>query len=290
MSFLEIPPPFLFILVGLLGLSVGSFLNVVVYRLPVMMERDWRCQCREIMGLEEENGSAPAQPFNLMTPASTCPHCGHAIRWWENIPLLGFLLLRGRCSGCRKPISPRYPIVEAITAILSLMVVWQLGPTLQAAALLPLTWALIALTLIDIDHQLLPDSITQPFLWLGLLLGIPAIFISAEQAILGATIGYLSLWSFYWLFKLVTGKEGMGYGDFKLLTLFGAWAGWQKVFTIILLSSLVGAFIGIALIVFKGHDKRKPIPFGPYLAIAGWIALLWGDRIIGAYFALSGLS
>ncbi|MBU0500629.1 MAG: A24 family peptidase [Gammaproteobacteria bacterium] len=281
-------PPFLFLLVGLVGLCVGSFLNVVAHRLPIMLERDWRGQCREILGLEGSLDE-PAAAFNLMSPASRCPHCGHGIRWWENIPLLSYMILRGRCSGCSKPISLRYPLVEAVTALLSLIVVWQLGPTPQAAALLPLTWALIALTLIDLDQQLLPDSITLPFLWLGLLLGLPAVFIDAGQAILGAAVGYLSLWGFYWLFKLITGKEGMGYGDFKLLALFGAWAGWQKVFLALILSSLVGALIGIALILLMGHDKRKPIPFGPYLAIAGWISLLWGDGIVRSYLAFSGL-
>lgn len=282
-------PPFLFLFVGLLSLSVGSFLNVVAYRLPVMMERDWRGQCREIMGLEATKEPGEVEGFNLMIPASRCPHCGHGIRWWENIPLLGYLLLRGRCSSCRKPISPRYPLVEASTALLSILVVWQLGPTPQAAALLPLTWALIALTLIDLDRQLLPDIITLPFLWLGLLLGLPAVFIDAEDAILGAAVGYLSLWGFYWLFKLLTGKEGMGYGDFKLLALFGAWAGWQKVLLTLVLSSLIGALIGIALILFLGHDRRRPIPFGPYLAIAGWVGLLWGDGIVRAYLVYSGL-
>ncbi|MEO5343959.1 MAG: A24 family peptidase, partial [Gammaproteobacteria bacterium SHHR-1] len=231
-------PWLLYLLTGLLALLVGSFLNVVIHRLPQMMEQDWKGQCRELLELPAE---ADPPRYNLLVPRSRCPHCNHAIRWWENIPLLGWLLLRGRCSACAKPIGLRYPLVEGLSALLSLVVVWQLGPTLQAAALLLLTWALIAMSLIDIDHQLLPDSLTQPFIWLGLLLAIPGLFIGAEQAILGAAVGYLSLWSFYWLFKLLTGKEGMGYGDFKLLALFGAWAGWADVFLIILLSSVVGA-------------------------------------------------
>lgn len=281
--------PFLYIVAGLFSLAIGSFLNVVIHRLPIMMERDWRSQCDELFGLAGNKESDNSRPYNLITPSSRCPHCNHIIRWWENIPVLSYLILSGRCSECKQSISLRYPLVELVTAILSAIVIWQLGPTIQAAALLPLTWALIALTLIDFDHQLLPDSITLPFLWLGLLLAIPAIFIPVEQAIIGAAVGYLSLWSFYWLFKLLTHKEGMGYGDFKLLAMFGAWVGWTKVFVIILLSSFVGAVIGIGMIVFTGHDKRKPIPFGPYLAIAGWITLLWGNEIIAAYLKISGL-
>jgi leader peptidase (prepilin peptidase)/N-methyltransferase len=279
-------PWLLYLLTGLFSLLVGSFLNVVIHRLPQMMEQDWRGQCRELLNLPAE---AEMPRFNLLTPASRCPHCNHAIRWWENIPLLSYALLHGRCSACQQAISLRYPLVEGLTALLSLAVVWQLGPTLQAAALLLLTWALIAMSLIDIDHQLLPDSLTLPFMWLGLLLAIPGLFIGAEQAIIGAAVGYLSLWSFYWLFKLLTGKEGMGYGDFKLLALFGAWAGWADVFLIILLSSVVGAAFGIGLILLRGHDRQTPIPFGPYLAIAGWVALLWGDSITRHYLQFAGL-
>lgn len=265
---------------------VGSFLNVVIHRLPQMMEADWKAQCRDLLALPSEEAK-PA--YNLIKPGSSCPHCDHGIRWWENIPLLSYLLLRGRCSSCHRPISLRYPLVEALTALLSMVVVWQLGPTVQAAALVLLTWALIAMSLIDFDHQLLPDSLTLPFMWLGLLLSIPALFLSAEQAIIGAAVGYLSLWSFYWLFKLLTGKEGMGYGDFKLLALFGAWAGWTDVFLIILLSSVVGATFGLGLILFRGHDRSIPIPFGPYLAIAGWATLLWGDQITSGYLHFAGI-
>ncbi|MBF0256005.1 MAG: prepilin peptidase, partial [Gammaproteobacteria bacterium] len=203
--------------------------------------------------------------------------------------VISYLLLKGRCSSCHAPISLRYPLVELLTVILSLIVLWQLGPTLQALALMVLTWALIALSLIDIDHQLLPDSLTLPFMWLGLILSIPALFVSADQAIIGAAVGYLSLWSFYWLFKLLTGKEGMGYGDFKLLALFGAWAGWADVFLIILMSSVVGAVFGLGMVLLRGHDRRVPIPFGPYLAIAGWISLLWGDQITSRYLQFAGL-
>lgn len=289
LSEMLLDPAMTYFAIGLISLAVGSFLNVVVHRLPIMLERDWRSQCHELLHPDTSEAAAPEAPYNLMIPPSRCPRCGHGIRWWENIPVISYLWLRGRCSACQAPISLRYPLVESATVVLSLVVVWQLGPTLQAAALVVLTWALIALTLIDLDHQLLPDNITLPFLWLGLLLGIPGLFLSADQAIIGATVGYLVPWSFYWLFKLLTRKEGMGYGDFKLLALFGAWAGWSKVFVILLLSSLVGAVIGIGMILFLGHDKRKPIPFGPYLAIAGWITLLWGDSIIRTYIAFAGL-
>lgn len=279
-------PALLYLGAGMLGLMVGSFLNVVIHRLPLMMERDWRHQCRELLQLQP----APPEPrLNLILPPSHCPHCQQPIRWWHNIPVLSYLLLRGRCAQCRQAISPRYPLVEALSGLLSVIVVWQLGATPQAAALLPLTWALLALSLIDLDHQLLPDAITLPFLWLGLLLAIPDLFVTTEQAILGVCLGYLSLWAFYWLFKLITGKEGMGYGDFKLLALFGAWAGWDKVLLIILLSSVVGALVGLAMILFLGHDRRVPIPFGPYLAIAGWVGLLWGDQITGAYLRFAGI-
>jgi leader peptidase (prepilin peptidase)/N-methyltransferase len=280
-------PLLFYLLVGLLSLMVGSFLNVVIHRLPQMMAQDWKSQCRELLELPP----ADAEPaYNLITPRSCCPHCQQLIRWWENIPLLSYLRLRGRCAHCQNPISLRYPLVELTTMLLSLVVAWQLGAGLQAIFLILLTWALVALSLIDLDHQLLPDSITLPFLWLGLLLGIPGIFLSAEQALIGAATGYLSLWSFYWLFKLLTGKEGMGYGDFKLLALFGAWAGWSDVFVIILLSSMVGAIAGVGLILFKGHDRRVPIPFGPYIALAGWITLLWGDQITGRYLQFAGLA
>lgn len=277
------------ILAGIYGLMIGSFLNVVIYRLPIMMERDWRSQCDELFGLADNDKKNDPTTYNLSTPSSRCPHCGHVIRWWENIPVISYLWLKGKCSECSEPISIRYPTVEAMTALLSVIVVWQLGPTIQAVALLLLTWGLIALTMIDVDHQLLPDSITLPLLWIGLLLSIYEVFIPADEAIIGAIAGYLSLWSFYWLFKLLTGKEGMGYGDFKLLAMFGAWVGWKSVFLIILLSSFVGAIIGIAMILFAGHEKQKPIPFGPYLAIAGWLALLWGDEIIHSYLVFSGL-
>jgi leader peptidase (prepilin peptidase)/N-methyltransferase len=280
---------FLLLAVTLIGLSVGSFLNVVVYRLPVMMERDWKKQCRELLELEKEEDRSQ-EPFDLIRPRSRCPHCGHQITALENIPILSYLILRGRCSGCGAPISLRYPMVELITAVLSFVVAWRYGFSWQTAALLPLTWALIALSLIDFDHKLLPDNIIFPFLWGGLILSLFGIFADPESAIIGAAAGYLSLWSIFQLFKILTGKEGMGYGDFKLLALFGAWHGWQYLLQIVLLSSLVGAVIGILLVLLRGHDRSIPIPFGPYLATAGWISLLWGKEINLIYLQLAGLT
>ncbi len=273
---------------ALLGLAVGSFLNVVAHRLPVMLQRDWQGQCRELLQLPPEQ--EPAELFNLSRPRSRCPHCNHKITVLENIPVLSYLFLRGRCSECNSTISVRYPIVEALTALLSVIVAWHFGPTWQAAAALLLTWILIALSLIDIDHQLLPDNIVLPAIWIGLLLSLFAIFTDPKSAILGAAGGYLSLWTIFKLFKLATGKEGMGYGDFKLLALFGAWQGWQFLLQIILLSSLVGALFGIGMILFRGRDRTLPIPFGPYLAAAGWISLLWGEQINQAYLQWAGLA
>ena len=268
---------------GLLGVCVGSFLNVVIHRLPKMMERDWLGQCAELRG---ETLPADPEPLSLAKPRSRCPDCGHQITALENIPLLSYLLiLKGKCSGCGRRISPRYPIVEAITGLLSACVAWHFGPTAQSIGALLLLWALIALSAIDLDTQLLPDSITLPLLWLGLLFNLWSTFADLPSAVVGAIAGYLALWSVFWLFKLATGKEGMGYGDFKLLALFGAWLGWQMLPAIILLSSLVGAAVGISLILVRGRDRNLPIPFGPYLAAAGWIALLWGGQITQAYLS-----
>lgn len=273
---------------AILGLLVGSFLNVVALRLPVMMERAWRRECAELRG---DGGTLPEQDaLSLLQPPSRCPHCGHAIRAWENVPVLSWLLLRGRCSACAKPISIRYPVVEAVTGLLSWVVAWQLGWGWQLAAALPLTWALIALTVIDIDHQLLPDQITLPVLWLGLLLNAFGVFTDPVSAILGAVAGYLSLWTVYQVFRRLTGKEGMGYGDFKLLALFGAWLGWQMLPQIVLISALVGSVVGITLIALRRHGRDVPIPFGPYLAAAGWIALLWGARINAGYLQFAGIN
>lgn len=280
------------LLVGILGLLVGSFLNVVILRLPVMMEREWQVQCRAL--LEQETGPAEISPeperFDLIAPASHCPRCRHKITPFENIPLLSYLLLRGKCSGCGARISPRYPLTEALTAILSLVVAWHFGFNWACLGALALTWGLIALSIIDFDHQLLPDNITQPFLWLGLTVSLFGLYTDSSTAIIGALAGYLSLWGVYQLFKLLTGKEGMGYGDFKLLAMLGAWMGWQAILPIILLSSVVGAVIGVGLIIIRGRDRNIPIPFGPYLAIAGWITLLWGQEITNAYLTWMGIS
>jgi len=264
---------------GLLGLMVGSFLNVVIHRLPRMMEREWQAQCAEL----REETVAETAPFNLVVPRSACPACGHAIAWYENIPLLSYVLLRGKCSACGVAISARYPLVELATGLLTLAAAWQFGFTWQAAAAFVLIWALIALAFIDLDTQYLPDDITLPLLWLGLLVNIGGLFVPLGEAVIGAMAGYLSLWLVYHLFRLVTGKEGMGFGDFKLLAALGAWFGWTLLPLIILCSSLVGAVIGIVLIVLGGHDRARPIPFGPYLVLAGLIALFWGQVLLKLY-------
>jgi len=273
--------------VTILGMLIGSFLNVVVYRLPIMMQRDWQSQAREVLELENEE---PAERFNLLLPDSSCPHCGHQIRAWENIPIISWLLLRGRCSGCKAPISKRYPLVELACGVLSGYVAWHFGFTWQAGAVLLLSWGLLAMSLIDADHQLLPDVLVLPLLWLGLIVNQSGLFASPGDAFWGAVAGYLSLWSVYWLFKLVTGKEGMGYGDFKLLAMLGAWGGWQILPLTILLSSVVGAVLGLIILRLRSAESGTPLPFGPYLAIAGWIALLWGDEITGSYLRFAGMN
>ena len=275
-----------------LGLVIGSFLNVVILRLPRMMEREWRQECAELLADPpgpNDSDTDPSERLSLSTPGSSCPNCGHRIRPWENIPVLSFLLLRGRCSQCATPISWRYPLIETLTALLSLIVIWQFGPTVQGAFALILTWGLIALAAIDIDTQLLPDDITLPLLWLGLLLSVQGLFVDSETAIIGAVTGYMSLWMVFHLFRLLTGKEGMGRGDFKLLALFGAWLGWQSLPQILLLSTIPGALFGIALIASGRGERRTPIAFGPFLAIAGWISLVWGQAITDAYLRWSGL-
>lgn len=280
LSLLMLQHPLLFAAIAtLFGLFVGSFLNVVIYRLPVMMQRSWRSQCQELLELKQDKQAV----FNLSRPRSRCPHCGHLIGALENIPVVSYLLQRGRCRHCGETISSRYPLIELFSALLTGITAWHFGFGWEALFAILLTWALIALSFIDIDHQLLPDDITLPFLWLGLGLSLFALFTDMQSAIIGAIAGYLSLWLVFWAFKLLTGKEGMGYGDFKLLALFGAWLGWQNLPLIILLSSLVGAVIGIAMIVLRGRDRQLPIPFGPYLAAAGWLAMIWGDAINSAY-------
>ncbi len=287
-DYLQNNPSAFFIYIGLLGLIVGSFLNVIIHRLPIMLEQDWRVQCLEFLG-QQEDSAGEKPPLTLSKPRSRCPHCNHQIKVIENIPLISYLFLRGRCSGCGASISIRYPLIELLTCLLSLAVAWRFGISSQTAAALLLTWALITLSMIDFDHKLLPDSITLPLLWLGLLLSLWGIFTTPESAIVGAVAGYLALWSVFQLFKLITGKEGMGFGDFKLLALFGGWLGWQYLPQIIMLSSLIGAIIGLTLVLLRGRDRNVPIPFGPYLAIAGWISLLWGDRINQAYLNWAGI-
>ncbi|THF63621.1 prepilin peptidase [Pseudothauera nasutitermitis] len=268
------------VLAALLGLFVGSFLNVVIHRLPRMMEREWQAQAAELRG---EDAPAASERFNLATPRSRCPHCGHLIGALENIPVASYLLQRGRCRHCQAPIGRRYPVVELLSSVLSGYAAWHFGFGLAAAGALLFLWAMIALAFIDLDTQLLPDDITLPLLWLGLAFNLSGTFTSLPSAVIGAMAGYLALWSVYWLFKLLTGKEGMGYGDFKLLAAIGAWLGWQQLPLTILFSSLVGAVIGIALIVFARHGRGTPIPFGPYLAAAGVLALFWGESITRFY-------
>jgi leader peptidase (prepilin peptidase) / N-methyltransferase len=337
-------PALLLTSVFALSLLVGSFLNVVIHRLPIMLDRQWRAQARETLAEPADSG-APAEPadsaepvdaaepadsvegtdstghhaaaapspgsltpasaqtqpsdeapYNLVVPRSACPHCGAAIKAHQNIPVLSYLMLGGRCANCRARISLRYPVVELATALLSTAVAWRYGWHWQTLAALVLTWALIALTVIDHDHQILPDAITLPLLWLGLLLALawhadlrPTIPANPASAIAGAVAGYLVLWLVYWAFKLLTGKEGMGYGDFKLLGALGAWMGWQMLPLIILLSAFTGAVVGLVLIALRGRDRSQPMPFGPYLAAAGWIAMMWGPQIMGAYLRFTGL-
>lgn len=324
MSILQIiagTPALFYTLVAFASLVVGSFLNVVIHRLPIMMEREWRESLAEfdvgpdaVVDAEQApatagsfnvaaDGSAtqeasrpagelagdlstPVERFNLAVPRSRCPDCEAPISAWQNIPIVSWLMLRGRCANCRAPISVRYPLIEAMTMLLSLVVAWQFGATSAAVLGIVVTWFLVALTMIDVDHQLLPDNLTLPLMWVGLIASLVPVFVGVREAVVGAAAGYLILWSIYWLFKLVTGKEGMGYGDFKLLAALGALLGWQALPMIILLSSLVGAVVGVSIILITRRSKEIPIPFGPYLAAAGWIAMVWGDSLQGAYLNL----
>ena len=306
-------------LVFVFSLMIGSFLNVVIHRVPIMLDREWRTQARQILSEQRTTDSGQAEdlglksdlqhsgptayslqptassPYNLFVPRSACPKCGAMITAWQNIPVISYLLLKGKCAKCGQKISPRYPVIELSTAILSALVAWKFGLVWYTGAALLLTWALIALSGIDFDTQLLPDNITLPLVWIGVLLSLaPTISDSGlppdpRSSIIGAVAGYLSLWSVFHLFKLLTGKEGMGYGDFKLFAALGAWLGWQMLPLIILLSALTGAVVGIALIVVRGRDRNIPIPFGPYLAAAGWIALMWGDELVRSYMQISGI-
>jgi len=278
---------------ALVGLVIGSFLNVVIYRVPIILEREWQAQASEVLAI----AAPPAErPFNLSTPRSACPACKAPIRAWQNIPVLSWLALGGRCAACKARISVRYPLVELATGLLSAWVAWHFGFGAAAGCALLVTWTLIALTGIDIDHQLLPDTLTLPLMWLGLLAAVVvgprygvSLPVSPKDAIIGASAGYLSLWLVYQIFKLVTGKEGMGYGDFKLFAALGAWLGFKLLPLIILLSAATGAVLGILMIVFKGRDKAAPMPFGPYLAVAGWIAMMFGDSLVSGYLRMSGL-
>ena len=269
------------------GLMIGSFLNVVIHRLPIMLMRDWRYQC-DCLIAEEEGQPEPTpttEKFNLAYPPSRCPACGNKIKIWQNIPLLSYLLLKGKCGHCGTSISLRYPIVELVTGLLTFFCIYFFGLNMQGLSACLITWCLISLTMIDYDHTLLPDNITLPLLWGGLLINYFGVFTSLENAVIGAMVGYLILWSIYWGFKLLSGIEGMGYGDFKLLAALGAWLGWQYLPIVILLSSVVGALVGVILIASGQQNKNKPIPFGPYLAVAGWITLMWGEQINTAYLS-----
>lgn len=285
-------PAFFYFTVIIFSLVIGSFLNVVIHRLPIMLLRDWRRDCREFLSEKfPDDLAAKLSPltnikFNLAEPRSACPRCGHKISAWENIPVLSYILLKGRCKACQSTISPRYPIIEAFSAVLAYAAAWKFGVSYTFVFAALLSWALLCLTLIDLDYQYLPDQITLPFLWLGIVLNLNGVYTDLHSAIIGAVAGYLSLWSVYHVFKFVTGKEGMGFGDFKLLAMLGAWLGWQMLPAIILMSSLIGSLVGILLIVFKRQAKGKPIPFGPYLAGAGWVVLLWGKDLNALYFHL----
>jgi leader peptidase (prepilin peptidase)/N-methyltransferase len=304
-------PPIFIGVVFLFSLLVGSFLNVVIHRLPIMLEADWRSQAEAILSQPNAAPGTPVVPpitahdtapaakkpkYNLMVPRSACPKCKAPITALQNIPVISWLWLRGKCAACGTPISARYPIIELFTAVASAVVAWKLGYQWYTLAALGLTWTLIAASIIDIDHQLLPDNMTLPLIWAGLLLSLAAnpevgsLPVEPRTAIIGGVAGYLSLWTVNHVFLFVTRRDvGMGYGDFKLFAVFGAWLGWQKLPLVILLSATTGAVVGICLILFRGHDRNVPIPFGPYLAAAGWIALLWGDAIVDTYMRLSGI-
>ena len=278
-------PTFYITLVFIISLMVGSFLNVVIYRLPIMMERSWQQEFQNYFQSTQQSTSIDEnlERFDLVKPDSTCPNCGHRIRAWENIPVISWLMLRGKCAKCSAAISIRYPLVELGTALLSVWVASFFGFGVASLVAVVVTWMLITMTFIDIDKMLLPDELTLPLLWLGLIISLREVFVTPADAIIGAAAGYLSLWSVYWGFKLLTGKEGMGYGDFKLLAALGAFTGWQGLPTIVILSSLVGAVVGITLILLKKNESSQAIPFGPYLALAGWITLMYGNDIQQAY-------
>ena len=269
-----------------IGLVIGSFLNVVIYRLPIMMERDWRQQCQSLLGKQDQTENKLTKPFNLVSPRSSCPHCGKLVTAVNNIPVISYLILKGKCNNCGKPISIRYPVVEILTGTLTGITAAYFGYQIEVLFACMLTWALICLAFIDLDHQLLPDDITLPFLWLGIICNMFNLYTDIYSSITGVITGYGLLWLVFIIFKTVTGKTGMGHGDFKLTAMLGAWLGWQLLPLVILLSSFLGAFIGIYMILFKRHDRKIPIPFGPFLSVAGWTALIWGMDITGFYFGL----
>ena len=278
-EFFQSSPVFLVAFVAILGLIIGSFLNVVIYRLPIMLERQWRHECRELFGNDKYTDAETVEPFNLITPRSRCPHCGQLIKALSNIPVVSFLVQKGKCRNCNHPISFRYPVVEILSALLAATVAVYYGFSMQTLFAIILTWALICLSFIDLDHHILPDDIIYPVLWLGIIANMFGLFTDIYSSLVGAILGYSILWAVFMVFKLLTGKEGMGFGDFKLLSLLGAWLGWESLPLIILVSSSTGALVGISLILFAKRDSNIPIPFGPYLAMAGWIALLWGNDL-----------
>jgi leader peptidase (prepilin peptidase)/N-methyltransferase len=286
LEFLQTTPLAFYLIMTVIGLIVGSFLNVVILRLPKMLERDWRQQCRALLKLADER-QEETQTLTLVSPGSHCPKCGHKITVLENIPVISYFLLRGACSACHQPISIRYPIIEATSGLLALFTAWHYGYGLQALLAMLLAWSLLTLSVIDIDHKLLPDDITLPLLWLGILINMRGVFTDIHSSLIGVVAGYITLWTVYMGFKILTGKEGMGHGDFKLLAMLGAWLGWQSLPLIILFSSVIGTLVGIGLIAFSKHQKNMPIPFGPFLALAGWIVLIWGHELTSVYIQWS---
>lgn len=290
LDYLAASPAALILVCVLFGLLVGSFLNVVIHRIPKMMEAAWRQEARELLEQPAPKGEAEPPIFNLVTPGSHCPHCNHRIRWYENVPVVSWALLKGRCSGCKAAISKRYPIIELLTALVAGLCAWRFGYDPWLIFMLYGSFTLLALAVIDLDTTLLPDDLTYPLLWAGLLAAVLGISpVSLSDAVIGAMAGYLALWSLYWVFKLLTGKEGMGYGDFKLLAALGAWLGWQYLPVVVLLSSVVGLVFAVSMMASGSVKRDQGIPFGPYLAIAGWIALLWGEAIVSSYLGLFNL-
>ena len=290
LDYLAASPAALILVCVLFGLLVGSFLNVVIHRIPKMMEATWRQEARELLDQPAPKGEAEPPIFNLVTPGSHCPHCNHRIRWYENVPVVSWALLKGRCNGCKAPISKRYPVIELLTALVAGLCAWRFGYDPWLIFMLYGSFTLLALAVIDLDTTLLPDDLTYPLLWAGLLAAVLGISpVSLPDAVIGAMAGYLALWSLYWVFKLLTGKEGMGYGDFKLLAALGAWLGWQYLPVVVLLSSVVGLVFAVSMMASGSVKRDQGIPFGPYLAIAGWIALLWGEVIVSSYLGLFNL-